>query len=232
MYKNKSIIAIIPARSGSKGLPDKNIKKLCDKPLIAYTIEAAIDSGCFDYVMVSTDSEKYAEISKKYGAEVPFLRSKENSSDTASSWDVCLEVLNKIDKKFDIVVLLQPTSPLRTAQNIKEAIDLFFEKNADSILSVTKLDHPIEWCNYLPEDFSLNNFIKQEHRHKRRQDLLNSYRLNGAVFIIKSNLLSSNINLFSEKSYAYVMDENKSIDVDTEKDFIIAKALLEFQKNI
>ena len=117
-------IAIIPARSGSKGLPDKNIKELNRRPLIAYSIEAALNSGCFDTVMVSTDSEKYAEISRYYGAEVPFLRSEQTSSDSASSWDTVLEVLDRYEslgKTFDTFCLLQPTSPMRTADDIKSA---------------------------------------------------------------------------------------------------------------
>ena len=119
-------LAIIPARSGSKGLVDKNIKLLDGKPLIAYSIEAALQSGVFDMVMVSTDSEKYAEIAWNYGAQVPFLRSAETSSDTASSWDAVAEVIEnyrKLGTVFDTFMLLQPTSPLRTAQNIREAYD-------------------------------------------------------------------------------------------------------------
>ena len=117
-------IAIIPARSGSKGLKDKNIIELNGKPLMAYTIEAALKSKCFDTVMVSTDSRKYAKIAEEYGAEVPFLRSKENSSDGSSPWDVMEEVLNeykKLGKEFDTFCLLQPTSPLRDEKDIKKA---------------------------------------------------------------------------------------------------------------
>ena len=128
MFKEKKIIAVIPARSGSKGLKDKNIKKLNGKPLIAYTIDAAKNANIFDKIIVSTDSEKYAEISREYGAQVPFLRSGKNSSDGANSWDVVKEVLMKLDEKYDIIVLLQPTSPLRTSENILESLKLFFKK--------------------------------------------------------------------------------------------------------
>ena len=226
MYKNKKIIAIIPARSESKGLPDKNIKELDGKPLMAYTIQAAIESKIFDYIIVSTDSPKYAEIAKQFGASVPFLRSKELSDDTASSWGACEEVLNKLDEEFDIVVLLQPTSPLRTAQNIVESMDLFMEKDADIVVGVAKTPHPIQWCNILPENHSLYNFVKEKDRNKRRQELEQSYTINGAVYIIKPHLIDANFDMFCEKSYAYIMDENKSIDVDSKKDFIIAQALL------
>lgn len=226
MYENKRIIAIIPARSGSKGLIDKNIKELNGKPLIAYTIEAATESSIFDYIVVSTDSKKYAQIAEQFGANVPFLRSEENSNDEASSWSVCEEVLNKLNEEFDIVVLLQPTSPLRTSQNIKEAINLFIEKDADIVTSVTKTPHPIEWCNVLPENSSLHDFVKKENANKRRQEFVQSYTLNGAIYIVKSNLISAGIDLFSEKSYGYVMAEDESVDIDTEKDYIVAQALL------
>jgi len=230
MYKEKKIIAIIPARSGSKGLKDKNIKDLSGKPLIAWTIEAAIESNCCDFVMVSTDSAKYAEISKKYNAQVPFLRSAENSSDIAGSWPVIEEVLANLNEKYDIVILLQPTSPLRTAQNIKEALDLFFKKNADMVISVIKNSHPVVWSNILPENLSLNNFIKQEYINKPRQELPQSYTLNGAIYIIKSNLINKNIDLYNDKSFAYIMEAKNSIDIDDEIDFLTAKVLLEEQQ--
>lgn len=226
MYKNKKIVAIIPARSGSKGLPNKNIKDLAGKPLIAHTIEAAIQCDFFDDVIVSTDSEKYAEISKKYGASVPFLRSKENSSDDADSWSVVKEVLNKLEKTFDIVVLLQPTSPFRTAENIKKALELFIDKSADTVASVSKSPHPIQWCNTLPENKSLYNFISKEYLNKRRQDLPQGYTLNGAIYIVKSDLIQSDINLFGENSYAYIMDEKSSIDIDNELNFSFAQFMI------
>lgn len=230
MYNEKKILAIIPARSESKGLPDKNIKEINGKPLVAYTIEAAIQSSCFDKVLVSTDSEKYAEISRRFGAEVPFLRSKENSSSGSGSWSVCEEVLKKLDEDFDLVVLLQPTSPLRTASDIQGALDFFFLKNADSVVSVTRLSHPREWCNILPESLTLCDFLKAESRNKRRQDLPQSYTLNGAIYIVKAKMVNSILDLYCQNSYAYVMDESHSIDVDSEFDFKMAQLLLSCSK--
>lgn len=224
MYKNNKIIAIIPARSGSKGLKDKNIKELKGKPLIAYTIEAAKKSEIFDRIIVSTDSEKYAEISKEYEAEVPFLRSCENSGDKAGSWDVVKEVLSKLDEKFDIVVLLQPTSPLRTTDDIVGAINLFFEKKADTLFSVCETSHPAFWCNTLDESLSAKDFIKKEY-NLPRQELPKTYTLNGAIYIIKTDLLD-NLNFYSSKSYAYIMDAKHSIDIDSELDFKIAEQLI------
>lgn len=226
---NKKNIAIIPARSGSKGLPDKNVKLLNGKPLIAYTIEAAIKSGCFEKVIVSTDSQNYAQIAEKYGAEIPFLRSEQNSQDTSSSWDVCIEVLEKIEEKFDTVVLLQPTSPLRKDFHIKKSLNLFYENKAEAVVSATKTDHPIEWCSHLPEDLSLENFIKKENKHKRRQELPPSYRLNGAIYIMKAKSLKSQMDLYTKNCYAYIMEEKYSIDIDHEIDFLMAETILKYE---
>lgn len=224
MYQGNKIIAIIPARSGSKGLKDKNIKDLNGKPLIAYTIEAAKQSRVFDSVFVSTDSEKYAQIAREYGAQVPFLRSSENSGDKAGSWDVVREVLAKLNEKFDIVVLLQPTSPLRTAQHIRDAVDLFFEKDADTVCSVCETPHPMFWCNTLNEDLSMMDFIKKEYQ-KRRQELPKSYTLNGAIYICKTKYID-NLDFYSNKSFAYVMNKNSSIDIDENLDFQLCELII------
>ncbi len=224
MYNNKKIIAIIPARSGSKGLKDKNIKELNGKPLIAYTIEAAKKADIFDEIIVSTDSEKYAKISRQYGANTPFLRSSKNSDDKASSWDVVREVLNKLDEQFDIVILLQPTSPLRKSDDIKSAIELFFKKNADTVVSVCETSHPLFWCNTLNEDCSMKNFIKKEYQ-KPRQQLPRSYTLNGAIYICKVKDIN-NLDFYSDKSYAYKMQKVNSIDIDDINDFLLAEFYL------
>ena len=224
MFNNKKIIAIIPARSGSKGLKDKNIKDLNGKPLIGYTIESATDSRVFDEIIVSTDSEKYAQISRDYGANVPFLRSNQNSTDNAGSWDVVREVLSKLDEKYDVVVLLQPTSPLRTAEHIKEAIQLFFEKNADTLCSVCETPHPMFWCNTLDENLSMKDFVGEEYR-KPRQQLPKSYTINGAIYICKTEQLQC-LNLYSEKSFAYVMPQNSSVDIDSELDFKLVELIM------
>ena len=137
-------IAIIPARSGSKGLPDKNIIKLKDKPLLAYSVEAALASGEFAAVHVSTDSPLSADIARQFGADEPFLRSEETSSDTASSEDAIREVLRRYQEQgvtFDAFMLLQPTSPLRTAEDIHAAFALLKENNADSVISVCEMDN-------------------------------------------------------------------------------------------
>ncbi|GAG81989.1 unnamed protein product [marine sediment metagenome] len=174
MYKNKTIIALIPARGGSKGLPRKNIKELDGKPLIAHTIEVAKQSRIFDRIIVSTDDKEIAEVAKEYGAEVPFIRPAELATDTADAMDVLIHALKWFKNKgqnFDYVMKLQPTSPLRTEQDIKNSMDLIIQKDGDSILSVSECEHHPFWSNTLGTDLKMNNFIKKEIRKKNRQEL-------------------------------------------------------------
>lgn len=221
-------IAIIPARSGSKGLKDKNIKLLNGFPLISYSIKAAQESGLFDEIMVSTDSEKYASVAKQYGASIPFLRSNEQSGDNASSWDVVKEVLNnydKIGKRFDTVCLLQPTSPLRKAQNIVDGYNIYNEKNVDAITSVCEMDHSPLWAMTLTEDHSLIEFRKKL-LETPRQNLKQYYRINGALYIRKIEYSDNKINIIDEKEFAYIMDRKLSVDIDVQEDFEYAEFLM------
>lgn len=222
-------IAIIPARSGSKGLKDKNIRLLNGKPLMGYSIEAALDSGIFDAVMVSTDSEKYAEIAEKYGAEVPFLRSEELASDTATSRDVILDVLNRYEasgKTFDTFALLQPTSPLRTAGDIINAYDIFTQKKACAVVGVTETEHSPLLCGTLPTDGSMDGFIKPEAKDKPRQTLDTYYRINGAMYIASVGCYRKWGDFYRERCYAYIMGGEVSVDIDCEMDFRMAEFLM------
>lgn len=228
IQKSKKRIAIIPARSGSKGLPDKNIKELCGKPLMAYSIECALNSGCFDKVFVSTDSQKYADIAISYGADASFLRSANNSSDTANSWDVVKEVIERFHLNgecYDEIMLLQATSPLRQIEDIKNAISLFYEKNANAVVSVTECEHSPLWCNTLPKDLSMDHFENGEYKNLPRQMLPTFYRYNGAIYLILSEELKKE-NMFEQGCYAYIMDQQRSIDIDSELDFVTAEALM------
>ncbi len=221
-------LAIIPARSGSKGLPDKNIKELNGKPLMAYSIDAALQSGLFDEVMVSTDSEKYAEIAKQYGANVPFLRSEALSGDNAGSWDVVKEVLDRykdMGKDFDTICLLQPTSPLRDADDIKGAYNIFNKKASVAVISVCEMEHCPLWSNTLPEDKSLAGFLRPE-ADKPRQEIETYYRLNGAIYIVKTEEIYKGYNFYEEGSFAYVMPTWKSVDIDSALDFEMADFLI------
>jgi len=228
------VIAIIPARSGSKGLVDKNIREFNGKPLISYTITAALSSGLFDEVHVSTDSEQYANISKEYGANVPFLRDALISTDQANSWDVVKYVLNQykaIGKCFDVVCLLQPTSPLRSSWHILEAFNQFKEKKANSIVSVCEAEHSPLWMNTLPKNGSMDNFIRKELVETPRQDLQKFYRINGAIYITKVDDLMKNATIYDNGCFAYIMEKIFSIDIDDITDFIFAELLQKLLKD-
>jgi len=225
-------IAIITARSGSKGLPDKNIKELNGKPLLAYSIEAAKESGCFDIIHLSTDSEKYAEIGREYGADLPFLRSPETSSDTASSESVIRFVLSEYEKrgmKFDIFALLQPTSPLREAEDIKECFSILSEEGVSSVVAVTEMDHSPLWSNTLPDNHSLDGFLDKT-KNVDRHHLPTYYRINGAMYLSYVDAYTSHDALYGPNSRAYIMPQIRSVDIDTELDFRIAEAIMESQK--
>lgn len=222
------ILAIIPARSGSKGLKDKNIKELNGKPMITYTIEAAVKSGIFEDVIVSTDSQLYSDISRKYGATVPFLRPEYLSNDTATSTDMIIHAIKemyKMGKRYKYFMLLQPTSPLRTKEDILKARKLLFEKDANSIVSICEAENSPLYMNLLNESLSMNEFLAKGIK-TRRQDLDKYYRINGAIYLCKVDYFLKYKDFYKEKSYAYIMDKRSSIDVDDEVDFIIAESLI------
>lgn len=218
-----SRIAIIPARAGSKGLPDKNIRPLAGKPLIAWSIEAALQTGLYDQVVVSTDSEVYAQIAREYGATVPGLRSPELATDSAGSAELILEILDKLQLDQGDFTLLQPTSPLRSSADLAEALDLFDQKQAKSVVSVCAMDHSPLWSNVLPPDSSLEHFLRPEVLTKRRQDLPDYYRLNGAIYIAKNSFFREHLDFFGPGSYAYVMPISRSVDIDVLEDFEYAE---------
>lgn len=222
------ILAIIPARSGSKGLKDKNIKKLNGKPLISYTIEAALKSQVFKDIVVSTDSEKYKKISEQYGAWVPFLRTKDLAQDTSSSNDVIEEVLlnlKHMGKEYDCFMILQPTSPLRNHEDIKNSINFFYEKRANSVVSMCEChDSPLLTTN-IDEEMRLDGFLEQLNK-VRRQDLKKFYRLNGAIYLVKVDYFFKYKNIYEKNSYAFIMDKRKSIDIDDINDFEYAEFIM------
>ncbi|EAL5403485.1 acylneuraminate cytidylyltransferase family protein, partial [Campylobacter coli] len=223
------ILAIIPARSGSKRLVDKNIMYLQEKPLIAWSIEAAIKSKFIDRVVVSTDSFKYADIAKNYGALVPFIRKGMLALDSTPTFDVIEDVIkfyNSRQISYKYIILLQPTSPLRNEKHIDEAIELFFLKKANSIVSVCECEHSPLWTNVLSSDGSMDNFIKEDIKNLRSQDLPKYYRLNGAIFIAEISSYLKYKSFFMPNSFAYKMSTKESIDIDTEIDFLMAEILL------
>jgi CMP-N,N'-diacetyllegionaminic acid synthase len=229
----EKILAIIPARSGSKGLKDKNIRPLNGKPLMAYTIEAALQSKLFETVHVSTDSAEYAEIAKKYGADVPFLRDAITSGDTASTDEAVKEVLNKYakqGKKFDYLFLLQPTSPLRTAEHIQKAYALYKTKKAPTLTSVCEVDHPLEWCFKVDDTLTIGEFANSPYKLTRRQELPQYYRENGAIYISRvKDFQTDAFDFYTSDCAVFKMSRQESIDIDGWEDFILAEVLLNLQ---
>ena len=235
MIKEGKLLALITARGGSKRLPKKNILKLANKPLIAWTIEASLKSPYIDEVIVSTDDVEIAEISRSYGADVPFIRPPELATENASSIDVlkhAVLTLKNLDRHFDYLILLQPTSPLRKATHINEAIQLYVDKKAKVVISVCEVSHPIEWAGLLPDDLSMDDFFSQELQGKRVQDLPQRYRPNGAFYIINIHeFLKHNSIMLKEGSYGFIMDREDSVDIDNHIDFKFAEFLIHNNRN-
>jgi N-acylneuraminate cytidylyltransferase/CMP-N,N'-diacetyllegionaminic acid synthase len=220
------MIALIPARGGSKGLPGKNTKLLLGKPLIAYAIQSALNSKYIKEVYVSTDDEEIAEISKKYGAKVPFLRPAHLASDEALAVDTYIFMLDKWQESGQIVdsfVILQPTSPLRTSENIDEAIELFQTKNASSVISYTEENHPISWHKFINDDLTFSPIFEEELLN--RQQIRKTYYPNGALFIFKADLIRQR-KYYDKNSCAYLMPRKNAVDIDTLDDFEYAEFLL------
>ena len=235
MIKEGKLLALITARGGSKRLPKKNILKLANKPLIAWTIEASLKSPYIDEVIVSTDDVEIAEISRSYGADVPFIRPPELATENASSIDVlkhAVLTLKNLDRHFDYLILLQPTSPLRKATHINEAIQMYVDKKAKVVISVCEVSHPIEWTGLLPDDLSMDDFFSQELQGKRVQDLPQRYRLNGAIYIINIHeFLKHNSIMLKEGSYGFIMGREDSVDIDNHIDFKFAEFLIHNNRN-
>ena len=229
MYKNKKIIAIIPARGGSKGIPNKNIVDLCGKPLIQYSIDAAQNSKYIDKVIVSTDSEKIAEVSRKCGANVPFLRPESISGDVARSSEVVIHGIDFLKEnygdEYDYVILLQPTSPLRTAKHIDKAIELCINSDSSSLVSVKEVnENPIIMRTI--ENNKLNEVLKFDGDNLRRQDLPKFYIFNGAIYITTVDFIKDNMVFVDDNTLPFIMEEQVSIDIDNMIDLKVVEYII------
>lgn len=230
MFEGQRILAVIPARGGSKGVPGKNIKELAGKPLIAWSIEAGQQSRYVDRLIVSTDCPEIARVARMWGSDVPFMRPAELATDEAKGIDAILHAIGwhrEQGEHYDLVLVLQPTSPLRTADDIDDAIELFFEKKAGAVVSVCPTDHHPWWANTLPEDGSMKDFLRTELKNTNRQALPDFYRLNGAIYLADIPFIESTCSFIAEGTFAYPMAIEKSIDIDSLLDFKLAGCLLE-----
>lgn len=226
------MIAIIPARGGSKGLPGKNIKKLKGKPLIAYTIEAALKAKGIDKVIVSTDDQEIAKVAVEAGADVPFMRPDYLASDTSSAVDVyihAVETLNDIyNMKIDKFAVLLPTAPLRGHIHIEEALELFYKENADTLVSMKDAPVPISWYFSADKRARIKNLEAGNGSPTiNRQKNAQYYIPNGAIYILDYNLLKDKRTYYSDNTIMYHMKDEDSVDIDTLQDFEYAEFLLD-----
>lgn len=224
------ILAVVTARGGSKGIPGKNTVPLAGKPLIAWTIEAATAARSVSRVVVSTDSEEIARVSRKWGAEVPFLRPPELARDDSPHVPVVIHAVQWMERheglKPDYVLLLQPTSPLRTAEDVDSVCALAAKKDADSVVSVCEASqHPYLMKTVLA-DGRMKDFIPKPEGYLRRQDLPLAYLLNGSIYLVKRNILLSKQTFYTDRTFAFVMPIERSLDIDAPADLQQAEAIL------
>ena len=226
MIKNKKVLAVIPARGGSKGIPNKNIVPLLGKPLINWTIEAARSSRYIDRLILSSDHPNICEVAKAAGCEVPFTRQDELATDEAQTIDVILDALDRVPG-FDLVVVLQPTSPLRSSSDIDSCIELLMEHDAHSAVSLAPVtEHPFLVYS-MGADIRLKSFLKVDPaRSLRRQDLPLAYSLNGAIYAAEVDWLREYRLFVSDETVGYVMPKETSIDIDNQSDLEVAARYL------
>ncbi|MFK2820697.1 acylneuraminate cytidylyltransferase family protein [Flavobacteriaceae sp. LMIT009] len=229
------VLGLIPARGGSKGIPNKNSKKLLGKPLMQYTIESAKGSHLLDRVIFSSEDEKLIELAKTLGVEVPFVRPSELATDMASSLDVvkhAVKELSRKGEKYDTVCLLQVTNPFRTLTFIDEAISKFVNSRADSLISVLEVSHEYNphWVFKTNEDQNLELATKDEQIIKRRQDLPKAYYRDGSIYITKTEVILNQNSLFGDSIHYILSDKSRHVNIDTEEDWkraeMIAKKIL------
>lgn len=218
-------LAVITARGGSKRIPKKNIKDFCGKPIIAYSIEAALKSGLFSEVMVSTDSEEIAEIAKRYGASVPFFRSEKNSSDYSTTADVLLEVIdqyNQIGKQFDIVVCIYPTAPFVTADKLNASIKILEETNKAEVIPVVRFSYPPQRGYVINKQGNIN-MENEKYRNVRSQDLEAIYHDAGQFYCLNTEEFLKNNGVIKNNIAPFIVSEMEVQDIDNIDDWNVAE---------
>jgi CMP-N,N'-diacetyllegionaminic acid synthase len=228
--RSKPAAAIIPARGGSKGIPGKNLQPVAGKPLIAWTVETALAATLLDRVIVSTDSPEIAEVARRYGAEVPFIRPADLAQDDTPGIAPVLHAAQWLydneGYRPDLMMLLQPTSPLRIPEDIDRAIDLIHEKSADAIVSVTRVETHPYWMKQIDGPGRMTDFIKLDQPIDRRQDLPEVYVLNGAIYLARYEVLMGQEAFYTDNTFSLVMPVERSLDIDTSWDLYLADLIL------
>lgn len=230
MINGKSVLAIIPARGGSKGVPRKNIRDLAGKPLIAWTIEEAKKSKYIDRLVLSSDDAEIIRVAQSHGCEAPFVRPAELALDETPGIDPILHALQALPG-YDYVVLLQPTSPLRSTEDIDGCIARCIAGNANACVTVTQAEQSPYWMYTLGDGGAMQPLIRTDESYARRQDLPEAYILNGAVYVAGSEWLRRHKTFVSDETLAFVMPQERSLDIDTELDLQILNIRYQEEKN-
>ena len=228
MIDKYKVVCVIPARGGSKGVPRKNIKILGSKPLIAYTIEQALQSKYIDRIVVSTEDREIADISRQYGAEVPFMRPVVLAGDQVATIDVLLHAINWLEEDkyaFDIIVLLHTTTPLRVVKDIDSCIEMLLGTKADNIFSVTEA-HRNPYFNMVEINQNGKVQLSKKGTFTSRQSAPKVYDMNSSIYVWWKDLLKKKTKIFLENSQVYVMPKIRSIDIDDDIDFRIAEVVM------
>ena len=224
------VLGLVTARGGSHGIPGKNLAPLCGTPLIAWTIQAAMHAGEVNRVVLSTDDSEIAEVASTYGAEVPFLRPRELARDDSPHIDAVIHALRMLEESErycpEYTVVLQPTSPLRIAEDIDRAVDVARKQQAPAVVSVTTALHHPYLVKRLGPDGHLRDFVDTPDGYLRRQDLLEAYALNGAIYLIRSEAAFEQKTLMPPGTVGYVMPQERSLDIDTPWDLKLAEYIL------
>ena len=227
MIKGKKVLGLIPARGGSKGIKDKNLININGKPLIAWTIEHAKNSKYIDDIILSSDSEKIMRVAQKHGCKVPFKRPRELATDQASSIDTALHALNFLREKYDYLILLQVTSPLRLSSDIDACLEICEEKEGHhSCVSVSRLDKPLNWLYSKKPNGSLSQVLPKNEFITRRQDAEKIYYPNGAVYVARTQWLLKEKRFISDGTVGYELPKERSLDIDTPLDLVVLKTLI------
>lgn len=230
------MLAIIPARGGSKGILNKNIKLFVGKPLIIWTIEAAIKAKQVDRIVLSSDDKTIINVCRNTGVECPFIRPKELAQDNSLAIETYIYTVERLKNEFgakiDEFVVLLPTCPLRLAVDIDNAINIFYKKHADSVISLFEATHPPLWSKKISQYGKITDYFNTKIGNKNRQELDKAYLPNGAVFVFKYILLKERYSYYSDKTYPYIMPKERSIDIDSLIDFEFAEFLMRKRNNL
>lgn len=231
MIFDKRVLAVIPARGGSKGIPRKNLRMLAGKPLLVWTIDAAQQSKYIDRIILSSEDAEIIKVAQEWGCEVPFVRPHDLARDDTPGIAPVIHALDALPEKYQYVVLLQPTSPLRQASDIDSALELCYHSQAPSCVSVAETEKSPYWMYFLGDGNKPVPVLPSPKPNLRRQDVPRTYGLNGAIYVAETNVLSEKQVFVFDDSVVYVMPKERSLDIDSELDLMVCELLLQRKQN-